>query len=132
MKKALFLAVIYFISSPSFAYKIISEHQECHGNKGGECGFIHEDVSKKKVTMAPMSVGVIASASDQYGRPGQYIRIVGHHEIRMRNGDNHKKRYHYRYSLHCGAMSNSFDRDIELNGKEEFSDSGSSFGTVQA
>ncbi len=120
------------LSSSIFAYTIVSKHNECHGNAGGECQILNEHITSsldgdfKKREMIPYSVHSTAEIKNQFGFDSQTLTVRAHHQVHMRNGDDHKKRYHYMFEIECEKMVNKYDYDVDLEGHEEFTTSADS------
>lgn len=127
MLKIKTIAVLSLISLNALAYqgqgfKIISEkHTQSPGFNGSF-------ISKPATTM---TAEALAWAHDASGRPHEYIKIQGDHNINLYNNSTTTKRYTYTYTISCENAYENFERTLDLYAKGSFTDSSHSYGTVQ-
>lgn len=132
MKLKIILALaLSFISIQALAiegtgFKIINEKTtHSSGFKGG-----FQQMSQKKRTTSGY-VSTMAWAYNSEGKPREYIKIQGDHNVSISNYSNKTQRYTYTYVLSCESAYEQFDRTIDVYPNGNFSDSSHSYGSIQ-
>lgn len=107
-------------------FKIISEKMT--QSPGFNGGIISNDKNAVKKTFGAEA---LAWAHDASGRPLEYVKIQGDHNISLYNPTDRTARYTYTYVLSCENAYQNFERTVDLYPKGNFTDSSHSYGTVQ-
>lgn len=106
-------------------FKIISE--KVTQSPGFNGGIISHDSPMPRT----FSAEALAWAHDSSGRPMEYIKIQGDHNVSLYNSTAQNKRYTYTYVLSCENAYQNVERTVELYPHGNFTDSSHSYGTVQ-
>lgn len=126
LRKITFLS-LSLLSINAMAYTIISE--KTISTPGFKAHFEH--TSNEKKILSPAYVSAISWAYDAQGRPSEYIKVQGDHNVSITNTTSTRTRYTYTYTLSCDSAYASHERTVELSPHESFTDSSHSYGVVQ-
>lgn len=118
------------VSFNALAYQVISEKITSSPGFNYQVDHVsNSDVVKK--TFSPNYASAMAWAYDSQGRPMEFIKIQGDHNITITNDTSKRARYTYTYTLRCLNASGNYERTIDLSPHETFTDSSHNYGTVQ-
>jgi len=107
-------------------FKVVSE--KLTQSPGFNGGIISQDrPSSRRI----LSAEALAWAHDSSGRPLEYVKIQGDHNVSLYNSTNKTARYTYTYVLSCERAYQNFERTVDLYPHGNFTDSSHSYGTVQ-
>lgn len=132
--KFLIAATLLVTSIITFAedgkgYRIISEK---FTSTPGASGYIISTLSdKKSLIITDSNIKAHAFAPNQLGCPSKFNKVMGFHEIKIRNVTDKIQRFSYIYSLSVEDARNYFERNIELDPQGYYHDASEDYLAFQ-
>jgi hypothetical protein len=118
------------VSINALAYQVINEKTTSTPGFNFQVEHVSNSSMVKK-TFSPEYASAMAWAYDAQGRPMEYIKIQGDHNITITNDTSKRARYTYTYTLRCLNASGNYERTVDLAPHETFTGSSHNYGTVQ-